>query len=74
WTLSPGDMLYLPPGIAHHGIAENPCMTLSIGFLAPRSSDLVQHFIDDEISNTSRDLRFTDRQRKYQAHNGEITT
>ena len=28
----PGDVLYLPPGIAHWGIAEGECMTYSLGF------------------------------------------
>ncbi len=34
WVLEPGDMLYLPPGIPHHGVAETACMTFSIGFRA----------------------------------------
>jgi 50S ribosomal protein L16 3-hydroxylase len=40
-VLEAGDMLYLPPGVAHHGIAEGgPCFTYSIGFLAPAWRDL----------------------------------
>lgn len=36
WVLEPGDMLYLPPGVAHRGTAVGPgCMTWSIGFRAP---------------------------------------
>ena len=35
WVLDPGDMLYLPPGWGHDGIAEGPCLTASIGFRAP---------------------------------------
>ena len=27
WTLGPGDMLYLPPGVPHHGVAEDACLT-----------------------------------------------
>ena len=27
WVLEPGDVLYLPPGVAHWGTAEGPCMT-----------------------------------------------
>jgi 50S ribosomal protein L16 3-hydroxylase len=39
--LEAGDMLYLPPGWAHDGVAERgECMTYSIGFRAPRSADL----------------------------------
>ena len=39
--LDAGDMLYLPPGWAHDGAAEGgDCMTYSIGFRAPRRTDL----------------------------------
>lgn len=32
----PGDLLYLPPNIAHHGVATSAgCMTYSVGFRAP---------------------------------------
>jgi 50S ribosomal protein L16 3-hydroxylase len=45
WLLEPGDMLYLPPGVAHWGIAEGPCFTYSIGFLAPSHRVLVESFL-----------------------------
>jgi 50S ribosomal protein L16 3-hydroxylase len=35
WVLEPGDMLYLPPGVAHEGVAVDACMTVSIGFRLP---------------------------------------
>ena len=35
YILEPGDMLYLPPHVAHDGIALGDCMTISIGFRAP---------------------------------------
>ena len=41
WVLEPGDMLYLPPGWAHDGIAEGECMTCSVGFRTPARSELV---------------------------------
>lgn len=47
WILEPGDLLYLPPGVAHFGIAEvgpTPCMTWSIGMRAPSAADLFQSF------------------------------
>lgn len=34
-VLHPGDLLYLPPGFAHHGVAVTPCLTYSVGFRAP---------------------------------------
>ena len=39
-------MLYLPPGIAHHGIAESECLTWSIGFRAPSDRDFAAGFLD----------------------------
>ncbi len=45
WVLEPGDMLYLPPHIAHDGIAEGECMTCSIGFRAPSASELTAQFL-----------------------------
>ncbi len=45
WVLEPGDMLYLPPGVAHRGVAEGPCFTYSIGFLAPSHADVIQNFL-----------------------------
>ena len=43
WLLGPGDMLYLPPGWAHDGVAVGgDCMTASIGFRAPRADELAQ--------------------------------
>ena len=40
FVLNPGDMLYLPPGYAHDGVAVGECMTYSVGFRAPRSAEL----------------------------------
>ena len=42
WTLEPGDMLYLPPNLAHHGIALEPGVAYSIGLRAPSAADLMQ--------------------------------
>jgi 50S ribosomal protein L16 3-hydroxylase len=45
WVLEPGDMLYLPPGYAHNGIAKDECMTYSIGFRAPSYQELATQFL-----------------------------
>ncbi|MDR5671072.1 cupin domain-containing protein, partial [Burkholderia cenocepacia] len=45
WVLEPGDMLYLPPHIAHDGVAEGECMTCSIGFRAPSAGELRAQFL-----------------------------
>jgi 50S ribosomal protein L16 3-hydroxylase len=43
WILEPGDMLYLPPHIAHDGIAlDAGCQTWSVGFRSPSYKELLQ--------------------------------
>ncbi|MGH8352662.1 MAG: JmjC domain-containing protein [Pseudomonas sp.] len=46
WVLEPGDMLYLPPRLAHCGTAEDDCMTYSVGFRAPSAAEVLTHFTD----------------------------
>ncbi|MDH1341578.1 cupin domain-containing protein [Ectopseudomonas oleovorans] len=46
WVLAPGDMLYLPPCLAHYGTAEDDCMTYSVGFRAPSAAEVLTHFTD----------------------------
>jgi 50S ribosomal protein L16 3-hydroxylase len=46
-VLEPGDMLYLPPGVAHEGTAVGAeCITCSIGFRAPSYRDLADPWLD----------------------------
>ncbi|RDL21715.1 50S ribosomal protein L16 3-hydroxylase [Pseudomonas sp. URMO17WK12:I10] len=46
WTLEPGDMLYLPPRLAHYGVAVDDCLTYSVGFRAPSAAEVLTHFTD----------------------------
>ena len=46
WRLEPGDMLYLPPRLAHFGVAEDNCLTYSVGFRAPSAAEVLTHFTD----------------------------
>jgi 50S ribosomal protein L16 3-hydroxylase len=45
YLLNPGDMLYLPPGYAHDGVAVGECMTYSVGFRVPRSAELASELL-----------------------------
>jgi 50S ribosomal protein L16 3-hydroxylase len=64
WLLEPGDMLYLPPGWAHDGVAVGgDCMTASIGFRAPRADELAQALLArlaDGIDASERAPRYRD--------------
>ncbi len=46
WVLEPGDLLYLPPGVAHYGVAESECLTWSVGLRAPSDQELLAAFLD----------------------------
>jgi 50S ribosomal protein L16 3-hydroxylase len=60
WVLNPGDMLYLPPNVAHYGIALNECMTCSVGFRAPSISNLVSEYAENLAANIDQALRYED--------------
>jgi 50S ribosomal protein L16 3-hydroxylase len=46
YLLEPGDLLYLPLGWGHEGVALEPCFTCSVGFRAPRGAELAAAFLD----------------------------
>ncbi len=75
WILNPGDMLYLPAGVAHHGIALNPCMTYSIGFRAPSSKELLEGVINtlSQKNILNDESRYTDPDLTKQRHQAQIT-
>ena len=61
WVLQPGDMLYLPPKIAHHGVASGEgCMTYSVGFRAPALSDIMDSFLLEASEHKLTDMRYYD--------------
>ncbi len=45
-VVEPGDLLYLPPGLEHEGVALETCFTYSVGFRAPRGAELAAGFLD----------------------------
>ena len=66
FVLNPGDMLYLPPGYAHDGVAVGECMTYSVGFRVPRSAELASELLmglSEEMTEdqgTASDLLYQD--------------
>lgn len=71
WVLEPGDILYLPPGVPHHGVALDACLTISVGMRAPSHGELLadladtlaeqlpdaQRYADPDLSPTAADGR-----------------
>ena len=60
WVLAPGDMLYLPPGVPHHGVALDPCLTFSVGMRAPAAAELLGDFVDTLAADADEALRYAD--------------
>jgi 50S ribosomal protein L16 3-hydroxylase len=73
WLLDPGDMLYLPPGVPHDGVAVGgPCMTFSIGMRAPSQAELTGDLADYIAEQLPDDLRYADPDLKPARATGEI--
>ncbi len=73
WLLESGDMLYLPPGIAHYGLALDLGMTWSIGLRAPSQADLLPALGDWLAEHHSEGRRYCDPELVTSTQSGEIT-
>jgi len=73
WVLESGDMLYLPPHCAHNGIAEDDCMTYSIGFRTPAYQELAEQFLVYLQDRIEIGGMYADPDLKLQKHPSEIS-
>lgn len=73
WIVEPGDVLYIPPGIAHYGIAVDDSITYSIGFRAPSHGDLLGEFSHYLADTLKEDQRYADPDLSLQNNSGEIS-
>ncbi len=70
--LRPGDMLYLPPGAPHHGLAVgDDCTTWSIGFRAPTRGEMVSQLVD-HLADELDDERYRDPRELLPLERGRI--
>jgi 50S ribosomal protein L16 3-hydroxylase len=72
WVLQPGDMLYLPPGIPHHGVAVDPCLTISVGLRAPSAAELLDDYASTLATDAPETLRYVDADLALPEDCGEI--
>lgn len=73
FILEPGDMLYLPPGVPHHGVSlDNDCMTWSIGFRAPSHREVIQEMSNSLLETIAEDDFYRDPPLTTQTDNAEI--
>jgi 50S ribosomal protein L16 3-hydroxylase len=57
WVLEPGDMVYIPPTVGHHGIALEEGMSYSVGFKAFDYEDMFASYFQSFLSGyTSTDF------------------
>ena len=73
WILGPGDMLYLPPGSAHYGIALNDSLTYSIGFRAASNQELLIQFLIHLQDRVTAEGMYEDADLALQTHPAEIS-
>lgn len=75
WILKPGDMLCLPPGVAHHGVALEESLTFSIGMRMPSDAELLADLNSVLLKNLGPQSRYRDRNLKSaHADPGKIST
>ncbi|HET7301551.1 MAG TPA: cupin domain-containing protein, partial [Oleiagrimonas sp.] len=74
WTLEPGDMLYLPPGVPHDGVADGACMTFSVGMRAPSRAELLLDFVEHLTEQWPETERYDDPDLEPAQQPGEIDT
>jgi 50S ribosomal protein L16 3-hydroxylase len=72
WLAEPGDVLYLPPGVAHYGVAVGDCITWSVGFRAPSAGELLPLWIEERLQMLP-DTRYSDPDLQLSEQSGEIT-
>ncbi|OIN02133.1 cupin [Idiomarina sp. MD25a] len=59
-VLEPGDVLYIPAGCPHDGIALEPCLNYSVGFRAPNQAEWLAQLADMALQTEQLKQRYTD--------------
>ncbi len=73
WILEPGDMIYIPPNVSHHGVSLGESISFSVGYRAISHADLLNDFIAQLTQELSAKLTYTDPDLKTQINSSEIT-
>ena len=73
YLLNEGDMLYLPPGVVHEGVAIGEALTISVGFRAPNRVELLSAYLADCLAQMDGEAFYADPDLPVQANPGEIS-
>lgn len=72
WTVGPGDLIYLPPGVPHYGVAVDDCVTYSIGLRTPSVAELLRGWAHECLRSAPEELAYDDPDLRRQANPAEI--
>ena len=70
--LGPGDLLYVPPGLGHHGVAQSECLTYSVGFRAPSLGHILEQVVDAVLLDRGTEHLYGDAGRALPTHPAEL--
>ena len=73
-VLAPGDLLYVPPGLSHYGVAEDDCLTFSFGFRMPNVATMMDRVSDRFADNALLKNPVIDIMRDQVDQIGEMTS
>jgi len=73
-VLAPGDLLYVPPGLSHYGVAEDDCLTFSFGFRMPNVATMMDRVSDRFAENALLKNPVIDIMRDQVGQIGEMTS
>ncbi len=73
-VLAPGDLLYVPPGLSHYGVAEDDCLTFSFGFRMPNVATMMDRVSDRFADNALLKNPVIDIMRDQVGQTGEMTS
>lgn len=71
WIVEPGDVLYLPPGVPHWGVALGDCMTYSVGFRAPSLREIASSWFET-VLETVPEAHYRDGELRPPVHSAAI--
>lgn len=72
WIVEPGDILYLPPNIAHYGVAIGTSLTYSVGFRTPSVAEFIDDLSNELMQSLQEDQRYIDTAPCHSNRAGEI--
>lgn len=73
YVLDEGDVLYLPPGVVHHGVALDDCITISVGYRAPAQVELLSGYLAEVLAQMDPEAFYEDPDLQPQSNPGQIS-